>query len=52
MVSNINTVSAVTEEVSARASETLSASENDSFVVSEVTEMVMHINEQAKKLNY
>ena len=52
MVSNINTVSAVTEEVSARASETLSASENDSLVVGEVTEMVMNINEQAKKLNY
>ena len=51
MVSNINTVSGVTEEVSARASETLSASENDAFVVEEVTEAIVNINEQAKRLH-
>ena len=52
MVSSINTVSGVTEEVSARASETLSSSENDELVVREVTEMIININEQARKLNY
>lgn len=51
MVTNINNVSAVTEEVSARANETLSGSENDAIVVDEVAKVIVEINESAKKLN-
>lgn len=50
MVENINTISAVTEEVSARASETLFASEKDDLVVREITHAIININQQAKKL--
>jgi methyl-accepting chemotaxis protein len=51
IVTSINTVSAVTEEVSARSSETLSASENDALVVDEITNVIMDLNEKAKQLN-
>lgn len=51
MVSNINNVSSVTEEVSARANETLSGSENDAIVVDEITNVIVDLNEKAKKLN-
>ena len=51
IVTSINTVSAVTEEVSARSSETLSASENDALVVDEITNEIMDLNEKAKQLN-
>lgn len=51
MVENINTVSAVTEEVSARAYQTLEGSEQDTVVVGEITNVIVEINEKAKKLN-
>lgn len=51
MVANINTVSAVTQEVSARANETLSDSETDTLVVEEITRVIIGLNDKAKKLN-
>lgn len=51
IVENINTVSAVTEEVSARASETLVGSENDAVVVEEISKVIAELNERAKQLN-
>lgn len=51
MVANINTVSAVTQEVSARANETLSESETDALVVEEITRVIINLNDKAKKLN-
>ena len=48
---NINGVSAVTQEVSARASQTLEESENDAQVVEEITRFVEEINDKAKQLN-
>lgn len=51
IVGNIDTVSAVTEEVSARASQTLSESENDAEVVEEITKVIVEINNKAKQLS-
>ncbi len=51
IVENINTVSAVTQEVSARASETLTGSENDAVVVEEISKVITELNERAKQLN-
>ena len=51
IVENIDTVSAATEEVSAKASETLQESENNAIVVEEITKAVVEINDKAKKLN-
>ncbi len=51
IVSGINMVSSVTQEVSARANETLEDSEHNSHVVEEVTETIFSINEKAKQLN-
>ncbi len=51
IVENINTVSAVTEEVSARASQTLEESENDARVVEDISKVIVEINEKAKQLN-
>lgn len=50
IVGNIDTVSAVTEEVSARASQTLSESEKDALVVEEITKVIVNINNKAKQL--
>lgn len=51
IITSINQVSAVTEEVSARANETLSDSEKNSQVVKEITKAVVNINNQAKRLH-
>lgn len=51
IVSSINCVSAVTEEVSARASETLTESENNAQIVEDVTNVIINLNEKAKNLN-
>lgn len=51
IVNGINMVSSVTQEVSARASETLEDSENNSQVVEEVTGVILSINEKAQHLN-
>ena len=51
IVTGINQISAVTQEVSARASETLSDSEKNSKVVEEIADVVINMNEQARRLN-
>lgn len=51
IVENINTVSAVTQEVSAHANETLTESEQNALVVEEVTRVIVELNDKAKKLN-
>ncbi len=51
IVNGINMVSSVTQEVSARANETLEDSENNSLVVEEVTGVILSINEKAQHLN-
>ena len=51
IVENINTVSAVSEEVSAHASVTLAESEANAKVVDEVTKVIMALNDKAKELN-
>ena len=51
IVTSINQVFAVTEEVSARANETLSDSEKNAAVVEEITVAVVNINHQAKRLH-
>lgn len=51
IVENINNVSAVTQEVSARANETLSESEKNALIVEEITKVVKEINDKAKQLN-
>ena len=43
--------SSVSEEMSARANETLEDSERNSTVVEEISETIFDINEKAKKLN-
>ena len=44
-------ISSVTQEVSARANETLEDSEKNTVVVSEVTDVIFAIFEKAKQLN-
>ena len=51
IVSSINMTSAVSEEMSARANETLEDSERNSTVVEEISGTIFDINEKAKKLN-
>lgn len=51
IVNGINTVSSVTQEVSARANETLEDSERNSVVVKKVSKTMYAINEKAKQLN-
>ena len=51
IVGGIDNVSAVTEEVSARASQTLEESENDAQVVEDITRVIEEINDKAKRLN-
>lgn len=51
IVQNINSVSAVTEEMSARAGETLTESGNNAAIVEEVTKVIVEINDKAKQLN-
>ena len=51
IVSGINMTSSVSEEMSARANETLEDSEKNSAVVEEISETIVAINEKAKRLN-
>ena len=51
IVNGINMISSVTQEVSARASETLEDTEKNTHVVEEVTDVVFAIYEKAKQLN-
>lgn len=51
IVQNINSVSAVTEEMSARAGETLTESGNNAAIVEEVTKVIVELNDKAKQLN-
>ena len=51
IVNGINMISSVTQEVSARASETLDDTEKNTHVVEEVTDVVFAIYEKAKQLN-
>ena len=51
IVTGINTVSAVTQEVSAHANETLEDTEKNASVVEEVTDVIFSIYEKAKQLN-
>lgn len=50
IVENIQTISAITEEVSAHAGETYNACEENARLVSSVTEIVTGLNEDAKTL--
>ena len=50
IVENIQTISAVTQQVSAHANETYEACEENSRIVSKVTEIVNNLNEEAEKL--
>ena len=51
IVSGINETSSVSEEMSARANETLEDSERNSTVVEEISDTIFAINEKAKRLN-
>ena len=51
IVNGINMVSSVTQEVSARANETLEDSEQNASIVEEVSATIIDINEKAKQLN-
>ena len=51
IVESINNVSAITEEVSARANETLTDSEKDAQIVDEMASVFVELNEKAKRLN-
>lgn len=50
IVESIQTISAITEEVSAHSSETYEACEKNSSMVSEVTGIVENLNEETKKI--
>lgn len=50
IVESIQTISAITEEVSAHSSETYEACEKNSSMVSEVTAIVENLNEETKKI--
>ncbi len=50
IVESIQTISAITEEVSAHSSETYDACEMNSSMVSEVTGIVENLNEETKKI--
>ncbi len=51
IVESIQTISAISEEVSAHSSETYDACGDNSIMVEEVTQIINGLNEQAKKLN-
>jgi methyl-accepting chemotaxis protein len=51
IVNGINTVSSVTQEVSAHANETLEDTEKNTVLMEEVTDVVFEIYEKAKQLN-
>lgn len=51
IVNGINMISSVTQEVSARASETLEDTEKNTVVVEEVTDVIFSIYAKAKQLN-
>jgi len=51
IVSGINTISSVTQEVSAAANETFEETEKNETVVEEVTDFIFAIYEKAKQLN-
>jgi methyl-accepting chemotaxis protein len=51
IVESVQTISAITQEVSAHASETYNVSNKNSEIVSQVTEMVEELNAQAQSLN-
>lgn len=51
IVNGINMISSVTQEVSARASETLEDAEKNAVIVEEVTDVVFSIFAKAKQLN-
>lgn len=50
IVESIQTISAITEEVSAHSSETYDACEKNSSMVSEVTTIVENLNDETKKI--
>jgi len=51
IVNGINMISSVTQEVSARANETLEDTEKNTRVVEEVTDVIFSIYAKAKQLN-
>lgn len=51
IIEGIDSVSAVTEEVSARATETFAVSENNAETVEEITGVIMELNSKAQKLH-
>lgn len=51
IIEGIGNVSAVTEEVSARATETFSVSENNAQTVEEIAEVIAELNNKAQKLH-
>ena len=51
IVENINIVSAVSEEVSAHANQTLEESEKNAMVVEDIARVIVELNEKAKQLN-
>jgi methyl-accepting chemotaxis protein len=51
IVESVQTISAITQEVSAHANETYNISDKNSDIVSQVTEMVEKLNAQAQSLN-
>ncbi len=51
IVESIQTISAISEEVSAHSGETYDACEDNSIMVVEVTQIINGLNEQAQKLN-
>ena len=50
-VGYVDNVSSVTQEVSSRASHTLSGTEKDAIVVDEILKVIVEINDKVKKLN-
>ena len=51
IANGINMISSVTQEVSARANETLEDAEKNAVIVEEVTDVVFSIFAKAKQLN-
>ncbi len=51
IIDGIDNVSAVTEEVSARATETLYVSENNAQAVEDITSVIVELNKKAQKLH-
>lgn len=51
IIEGIGNVSAVTEEVSARATETFSVSENNASTVEEIANVIAELNDKAQRLN-